>query len=69
MNKRIKELSDQAWKYASDNASDDQHGLVYTETLSKLIIQECMTLSDEAMQSNMWPSFVLKRHFGVSLNS
>lgn len=75
MNERIKELVEQARKYARDYVAECKHyghymeqneyELRFEEKLAVLIVKECMELGDKALQDGKWPGDVLREHFGV----
>ena len=75
MNDRVRKLSEQARKYASDYVADCKHygyymehneyDLQFEEKFVELIVRECMELGDKALQDGKWPGDVLKEHFGV----
>ena len=77
MNERIQELALAAGKYADETqprGSYTRDGMwlyAYNEKFAELIVKECMKAADEGMaQVTMkveWPSYHIKKHFGVEL--
>jgi hypothetical protein len=70
MNKRIKELAEQAG-YKPLPGFDFANSLeeVFIKKFAQLIVKECARAADEGMaQVTMrveWPSYHIKKHFGV----
>ena len=71
MNKRIKELSEQAELIEIVDDAYQERGTwqPFVEKFAELIVRECMKVADEGMaQVTMrveWPSYHIKKHFGV----
>jgi len=70
MNERIQQLADQASLYASRQTTDlDEWEFIFRKKFAELIVKECMKVADEGMaQVTMkveWPSYHIKKHFGV----
>jgi len=71
MNKRIKELAEQAELIEIVDDAYQERGTwqPFVEKFAELIVKECMKAADEGMaQVTMkveWPSYHIKKHFGV----
>lgn len=75
MNSRIEEISRKAWQYAELNSADGdgRHGLLYTQKLAELLLQECADVCIETGQRENSPygsvawdcADNIKQHFGV----
>ena len=70
MNERIRELAQQAWRYADDNSRDGDgtHGWLYRDKFAELIVRECMTVTKDYTCNQGWDysaPVALARHFGV----
>jgi hypothetical protein len=73
MNERIKELAEQAKKYALDamiKITDKEQALkVYSESydtkFAELIVRECMKVSNRSLSKYELPSDKIAEHFGV----
>ena len=80
MNERIRELTEQARKYARDYVAECKHyghymehneyDLRFEEKFAELIVRECATLandcpSDYLLKPGCYPSTWIKKHFGV----
>ena len=77
MNEQIKELAEQAKKYALDamiKITDKEQALkVYSESydtkFAELIVKECVTVGQDAFLHGstvpVFPTIQIKRHFGV----
>jgi hypothetical protein len=70
MNKRIKELAEQAQQYAEYVTPQGCEWFgTFKEKFAELLVRECAKAADEGMaQVTMrveWPSYHIKKHFGV----
>ena len=69
MNKRIKELAEQATSYKWDGYGEEEIEVIDAEKFAELIVKECATwieLQDDAEHPTAWLlSEELKEHFGV----
>jgi hypothetical protein len=73
MNEKIKELAEQARKYADENRSgsfvkyDPEWFILYNEKLAELIVRECAGLMDgrRIEYGNCKDGRVILKHFGV----
>ena len=71
MNERIKELAEQAELIEIVDDAYQERGTwqPFVEKFAELLIRECMKVADEGMaQVTMkveWPSYHIKKHFGV----
>ena len=73
MNERIKELAEQARKYARDYVADCKHygyymehneyELRFEEKFAELIVRECLSYAKDGDIDFM--KFMIKQHFGV----
>lgn len=61
MNERIEELAEQSDMTQYVSAKNK-----YLERFAVLIIQECITLGDKAVQDGNWPGDVIQKHFGIN---
>lgn len=59
MNQRIKELASQCWDLRLDGRHFDQ------EQFAELIIAECCVTADANIDDSKYPSYWIKRKFGV----
>jgi hypothetical protein len=64
MNEQIKELAEQANKYALGNWTDTYNNL-YNEKFAELIIKECGRELESYDPDFDWATVALKKHFGV----
>ena len=64
MNERIKELVEQARKYASEYVEDEVE-MQFHKKFAELIVRECMELGDTALQKGNWPGDAIKKHFEI----
>ena len=67
MNKRIRELAEQAYGI-DDNKPFHPSALIALEKFAELIVRECADIADfcDQVESVEAVSSVLKRHFGVN---
>jgi len=72
MNERIKELAEQAEKYADDNfKGQPTYSEAYDSKFAELIIQECAKIGEIKEQGfgdydpNMSVGWYMRKHFGV----
>lgn len=80
MNERLKQLAEQARKYARDYVAECNHyGYVmehnelevrFEEKFAELVIEECMSVADlpndlSGRWDHLLPSEVIAKHFGV----
>ena len=78
MNERIKELAEQARKYADENRPgsfvkyDPEWFVLYNEKFAELIVAECISTLEEKIYRSIdgdgdevWSDIILKEHFGV----
>jgi len=75
MNERIRELAEQAEKYADDNfRGEPTYSKAYDSKFAELIVRECISILDDAERggsNEVWDNAVkfirrdLQEHFGV----
>ena len=70
MNERIKDLADQAMKYAAEQYGLQRRGeqvwnpYLYDQKIVELVVQECIKVLDES-DGSIYHGELLKEHFGV----
>jgi hypothetical protein len=68
MNKRIKELSAEAWKYAKKTVGYNESGYhdAFEQKFAELIVRECSKVADLADENKCeWIGGNILTHFGV----
>jgi hypothetical protein len=64
MNERIRELAEQAEKYADDNfRGEPTYSEAYDSKFAELIVRECLSIADRRGAYNVMDDII--EHFGV----
>ena len=62
MNSRFKELADKVW---SLDTEPNPHFEICLQAFAELIVQECGSIADNSREGPVFPSVLMKKHFGI----